>query len=220
MGLPHLPLRQAHFLLYWKGFSPLGRWMFLVVKRISRCCAPAFFSLRKGWAGQQSPAFFSLRKGWAGQLSPAFACVLVEFCGSQTGMSECLQKDGAIPVARCSPVGSVLRLLVQRAAIVHAVYCNLRTKPWYVHPKPLDGHPKAAYVHPKAANGDFTSILIRVFVVLGRIMRCGEMIVLCFPSLFRVALQRTCAASPFHSHKAPMRPAAGCRRALGIVGME
>ena len=205
MGLPHLPLRQAHFLLCWKGFSPLGRRVFLAAKRISWCCAPAFFSLRKGWAGQ---------------LTPAFACVLAEFCGSQTGMSECLQKDEAIPVARCSPVCSVLRLLVQRAAIVHAAYCNLRTKPWYVHPKPLDGHPKAAYVHPKAANGDFTSILIRVFVVLGEIMSSGEMIVLCFPSLFRVALLRTCAASPFHLHKAPMGLAAGCRRALGIVGME
>ena len=205
MGLPHLPLRQAHFLLYRKGSSPLGRRMFLAAKRISRCCAPAFFSLRKGWAGQQSPAF---------------ACVLVEFCGSQTEMSECLQKDEAIPVAWCSPVGSVLRLLVQRAAIVHAAYRNLRTKPWYVHPKPLDGHPKAAYVHPKAANGDFTSILIRVFVVLGGIMSSGDMIVLCFPSLFRVALQRTCAASPFHPHKAPMRPAAGCYRALGVVRME
>ncbi len=205
MGLPHLPLRQVHFLLYWKGSSPLGRRVFLAAKRISWCSAPAFFSLRKGRAGQ---------------LTPAFACVLAEFCGSLTGMSECLQKDEAIPVARCSPVCSVLRLLVQRAAIVHAAYSNLRTKPWYVHPKPLDGHPKAAYVHPKAANGDFTSILIRVFVVLGGIMSSGEMIVLCFPSLFRVALLRTCAASPFHLHKAPMRPAAGCRRALGIVGME
>ena len=205
MGLPHLPLRQAHFLLCWKGSSPLGRRMFLAAKRISWCCAPAFFSLRKGRAGQ---------------LTPAFACVLAEFCGSLTGMSECLQKDEAIPVARCSPVCSVLRLLVQRAAIVHAAYCNLRTKPWYVHPKPLDGHPKAAYVHPKAANGDFTSILIRVFVVLGGIMSSGEMLVLCFPFLFCVALQRTCAASPFHLHKAPMRLAAGCRRALGIVGME
>ena len=206
MGLPHRPLRQAHFLLYWKGSSPLGRRMFLVAKRISWYCAPAFFSLRKGRAGQLTPAFFSLRKGWAGQLTPVFACVLAEFCGSLTEMSECLQKDEAIPIARCSPVSSVLRLLVQRAAIVHAAYCNLRTKAWYV--------------HPKAANGDFTSILIRVFVVLGGIMSSGEMIVLCFPSLFRVALQRTCAASPFHLHKAPMRLAAGCRRALGIVGME
>ena len=205
MGLPHLPLRQVHFLLYWKGFSPLGRRVFLAAKRISWCCAAVFFSLRKGWAGQ---------------LTSAFAFVLAEFCGSLTGMSECHQKDEAIPVARCSPVCCVLRLLVQRAAIVHAAYCNLRTKPWYVHPKPLDGHPKAAYVHPKAANGDFTSILIRVFVVLGGIMSSGEMIVLCFPSLFRVVLQRTCAASPFHPHKAPMRPTAGCRRALGIVGME
>lgn len=205
MGLPHLPLRQAHFLLCWKGFSPLGRRVFLAAKRISWCSAPAFFSLRKGWAGQ---------------LTPAFACVLAEFCGSLMGMSECLQKDEAIPVARCSPVCSVLRLLVQRAAIVRAAYCNLRTKPWYVHPKPLDGHPKAAYVHPKAANGDFTSILIRVFVVLGGIMSSGEMIVLCFPSLFCVAFLRTCAASPFHPHKAPMRLAAGCRRALGIVRME
>ena len=205
MGLPHLPLRQAHFLLCWKGSFLLGRRVFLAAKSISWCCAPAFFSLRKGWAGQ---------------LTPAFACVLAEFCGSLTGMSECLQKDEAIPVARCSPVCSVLRLLVQRAAIVHAAYCNLRTKPWYVHPKPLDGHPKAAYVHPKAANGDFTSILIRVFVVLGGIMSSGEMIVLCFPTLFCVALLRTCAASPFHLHKTPMRLTAGCRRALGIVGME
>lgn len=205
MGLPHLPLRQAHFLLCWKGFSPLGRRVFLAAKRISWCSAPAFFSLRKGWAGQ---------------LTPAFACVLAEFCGSLMGMSECLQKDEAIPVARCSPVCSVVRLLVQRAAFVHAAYCNLRTKPWYVHPKPLDGHPKAAYVHPKTANRDFTSVLIRVFVVLGGIMSSGGMIVLCFPSLFRVALLRTCAASPFHPHKAPMRLAAGCRRALGIVGME
>ena len=205
MGLPHLPLRQAHFLLYWKGSSPLGRRVFLAAKRISWCSAPVFFSLRKGWAGQ---------------LTSAFICVLAEFCGSLMGMSECLQKDEAIPVARCSPVCSVLRLLVQRAAIVHAAYCNLRAKPWYVHPKPLDGHPKAAYVHPKAANGDFISILIRVFVVLGGIMSSGEMIVLCFPSLFRVALLRTCAASPVHPHEAPMRTAAGCRRALGIVGME
>ena len=165
--------------------------MFLAAKRISWCCAPVFFSLRKGRAGQ---------------LTPAFACVLAEFCGSLTGMSECLQRDEAIPVARCSPVGSVLRLPVQRATIVHAAYCNLRTKPWYV--------------HPKAANGDFTSILIRVFVVLGGIMSSGEMIVLCFPSLFRVALLRACAASPFHPHKAPMRLAAGCCRALGVVGME
>ena len=176
--------------------------------------------LRKGFPGAVLLLSFRFAKGWAGRLTPAFACVLAEFCGSLTGMSECLQKDEAIPVARCSPVCSVLRLLVQRAAIVHAAYCNLRTKPWYVHPKPLDDHPKAAYVHPKAANGDFTSILIRVFVVLGGIMSSGEMIVLCFPSLFRVALQRTCAASPFHPHKAPMRLAAGCRRAWGIVGME
>ena len=102
MGLPHLPLRQAHFLLYWKGSFPLGRRMFLAAKRISWCCAPAFFSLRKGWAGQQSPAF---------------ACVLAELCGSLTGMSECLQKDGG-------DSRSAVQSCWQRAAIACAACCD------------------------------------------------------------------------------------------------